>query len=358
MATAKLVFFSDLHRGMGTKDVFIKNKELFVKVLDYYNRQGYTLVLVGDVEEGWGFQRDNIPLILQDHNDELDKEMEFLKDNRYYRVYGNHDDYYRGLYFRFKNFETRVNPAVIFEDKENNFTIFVTHGCQGHGLHDAGDELASWGVYVKYNWLTEIFDKRPKSEKELDQAITQKQQEYQKHEQMVVDWVKDDGTGKKRYNILIAGHTHIPVFESIPVEETYQALIRQIDSGEYLFFNDVIDGQEENRSQTLPSSLKEKMKKTLTKELLTARSMRLTARQRALEGKSTPQQEEFYYNPGYGFGPTIPCIEICDGKITLKFIESVDENGVPIAEILAKTGPGIPAEEHKYKRSLADFKDK
>ncbi|MCI0470374.1 MAG: metallophosphoesterase, partial [Candidatus Aminicenantes bacterium] len=231
MATAKLVFFSDFHRGMGTKDVFIKNKELFVKVLDYYNRQGYTLVLVGDMEEGWGFQRDNIPLILQDHNDELDMEMEFLKDNRYYRVYGNHDDFYRGVYFRFKNFETRVNPAVIFEDKENNFTIFVTHGCQGHGLHDAGDELASWGVYVKYNYLTEILDKRPKSEKKLDEAVTKKQKEYKKHEQMVVDWVKNDAAGKKRFNILIAGHTHIPVFESIPVEEAYQALIRQIDAG-------------------------------------------------------------------------------------------------------------------------------
>lgn len=354
----KIVFFSDLHRGMGSKDIFKYNKKLFVKILKHYNRLGYTLVYVGDIEEGWGFQSDNTPLILEDHSEELDVEMEFLKDNRYYRVYGNHDDFYRGHYFKFKNHSARVYPAIIFEDKEKDFTILITHGCQGQGLHDAGDELASFGVYVKYNWLAEILLKNVKSEKKLVQIMEERKKKYKSHEKKIVDWVKNDGHGNKRFDILIAGHTHIPVFESLPVEESFALIKKDIDEEKYIFFNDVFKGQEENTSLMPPGSIKQKMKKTLDQNFTIAKRQRAAAARSKQEGEeSIPLQDGFYFNTGCAFHSEIPCIEICEGKISLKFIKDIKDQELD-ARVFTKTNKVTNRKEDKYKKSLADFKKK
>lgn len=354
----KIVFFSDLHRGMGSKDIFQNNKELFVKILKYYNRRGYKLVYVGDIEEGWGFQRDNIPLILEDHSEELEVEMEFLKDNRYFRVYGNHDDFYRGHYFKFKNHSMRIYPAIIFEDKEKDFTILVTHGCQGHGWHDAGDELVAFATYARYNWFAEILLKNVKSEKEFIEIMEERGKKYKSHEKRIVDWVKDDGHGNKRFDILIAGHTHIPVFESIPVEESYALIKKDIEEKKYIFFNDVFKGQEENKSLTPPESIEQKMKKNLEQNQIRARMRRAAARSVTTEEYgSMLVKEGFYFNTGCAFHSEIPCIEICEGKISLKFIKDIKEDKMD-DRVFTRVNRATNKKEDKYKRSLEDFMKK
>jgi hypothetical protein len=79
MDKAKIVFFSDLHRGMGKRDAFEPNMELFKKILDHYSKEEFTLVYIGDMEEGWGFQGSNVPLITQWHKEEFDLEKQFME---------------------------------------------------------------------------------------------------------------------------------------------------------------------------------------------------------------------------------------------------------------------------------------
>lgn len=358
MKEDKMVFFSDLHRGMGTKDMFKNNKELFKDILEYYYDRGFKLVLVGDIEEGWGFQGDNIPLILENHKGEMDMEMKFLKDNRYYRIYGNHDDFFRGNYFQYRNFSTRVYPAIIFNDKDNNFNIFVTHGCQGHGLHDAGDEVASWGVYVKYNWLAEIFLKKAKSEKKLVKIMKDRAKKYKYHEQLMVNWAKK--YKRPRLNVLITGHTHIPVFESVPVKEMYELIQDDIKKGRYIFFNDAIKGRGNEKKTGAPGVRKlitngnrpsEFLKNSMISSLEGFRKSAQDLETR--EAKSLFTREPVYYNPGCGFNSEIPCIEISEGKIRIKFIKKII-NGKMIAREFTKDRDISPFRK-KYERVLTDF---
>jgi len=54
MATDRYIFFSDLHRGARNgADDFCRTERATNAALAYYNRLGYTLVLIGDVEELW-----------------------------------------------------------------------------------------------------------------------------------------------------------------------------------------------------------------------------------------------------------------------------------------------------------------
>jgi len=313
METSKIIMFSDLHRGMGDKDVFKLNTELFEQILKYYYENGFTLVLIGDLEEGWGFQRDNIPIILDVHGKEFDLEKKFQADNRYYRVYGNHDDFFRGQWLNVggPNLQ-RVFPAVVFTDETNKFNMFITHGCQGQGLHDAGDELASWGVYVKYNWWLEIFPKKLKSEKDLHEKMAAIQDDLEKHEKMVYDWTlnQKDASGNKKYQILVAGHTHIPVFNSIPDPHLYDVMLKDIESGRHIFFNDIFEGKEADKSLKPSASMKAKLKeKLILKRDLAIKNQQLNA---------TAPMDPFYFNTGCGFHSEITGIEISGGKIYLK----------------------------------------
>ena len=330
MNTGKIIMFSDLHRGMGEKDVFKNNKELFQQILSYYYDNGFTLVLIGDVEEGWGFQRDNIPLILDVHAAEFGIEKKFQEENRYYRVYGNHDDFFRGQLINFGGQSLKkVSSAIIFSDKTNNFNIFITHGCQGQGLHDAGDELASWGVYVKYNWWLEIFPKKLKSEKELVEKMDAIEKDLASHEKMVYQWALDqkNEAGKKKYNILVAGHTHIPVFNSIPVEDLYDVIEQDIKSGKYIFFNDIFEKEPAARPGKvlgtadkfkLPGSLQEKMLQKLEAKRDMVRKPEML--------EAAAPRDPFYFNTGCGFHSKITCIEISAGKIYLRLL-GFDEKG-------------------------------
>jgi len=323
--TAKIIMFSDLHRGMGEKDVFKNNKELFSKILDYYNNNGYTLVLIGDCEEGWGFQRDNIPLILKAHAAEFEIEKNFLADNRYHRVYGNHDDFFRGQLINFEELGLKkVYPAIFFHDQEKKFKIFITHGSQGQGLHDAGDELAACAVYFKYYWLLDISSNKFKSKMALKEKVKATIKSMERHEKMVYEWaLKDNPTKKKICNILVTGHTHIPVFNSCRSDIIFRVIKDELKNGEYMFFNDIFEKEPRSMPSTadtlkmeIPGSFKEEMIDHLEWQIDNAKdNVYLFA-----DVKGKEPVDPFYFNTGCGFHSKITCIEISGGKIYLKLL--------------------------------------
>jgi hypothetical protein len=52
----KYVIISDLHMGDGGEaDDFWKNKDTMLRALEHYKKNGFKLILLGDVEELWEF---------------------------------------------------------------------------------------------------------------------------------------------------------------------------------------------------------------------------------------------------------------------------------------------------------------
>ena len=208
----KLVVFSDLHRGARYEDVdrFRSNVKVYHDALKYYYDRGYKLILLGDVEEGWG-SGNRMDRIFESYKEVVELERQFQADGRFFRVYGNHDDYWRkpkrvkkffGDQHGANGFE--VYPALVFkykkDEKENQ--ILMVHGCQGHNFRDVGDALARFVVYTKYDAL-----KIKSKKKELE-----RREKMRKQEKRILDWAD-----KKKY-MVIMGHTHCIYFKSLPKE--------------------------------------------------------------------------------------------------------------------------------------------
>lgn len=314
---ARIVFFSDLHRGMGTRDCFEKNKELFRQVLDhYYAQDGFILVMLGDTEEGWGFQSDNVPIILQWHKAEYDIEKKFFAEGRYYRVYGNHDDYYRSNASGYVyDSLVPVYPALVFYDDKRNEKIFATHGCQGHGLHDAGDKVAAWGVFARYNWLLEILPNKVK-ESTLPKKMEKIKKTFFGHELLLVNWANN-----KKYDYLVAGHTHRPLYDSRRIEYAYDLLTRDIQDNWFPLFSgleekQMVDASTEGllEKPKLSKYIKDRMINQLKEEMRTKDII-----------VDRYEIQTHYYNTGSGFGSEIPCIEFDKGNFYLKYFRLTND---------------------------------
>ena len=109
-AHRKYMIFSDLHRDAREDcrdpaffDVshFTKNKDIYCSALNYCQSQGYTVIENGDCEELWypPGMTDGDPLprarsILEKHGDVYDVLSKMHQAGRYFRLRGNHDDYW------------------------------------------------------------------------------------------------------------------------------------------------------------------------------------------------------------------------------------------------------------------------
>lgn len=209
VATDKWVIFSDHHKGgRDGADDYAQCEKAYTAALKYYFERGFTLVILGDGEELWECPPRKV---LAAHRATLDLEAAFFKadQKRYLKFFGNHDsDWKRGgavkRYLQpifgeglevFEAMRVRVHVAG-FELGE----LFLVHGHQG--TIDA--DHYSWisRIAVRYGWA-------------VLQRITKKKsttpsKDYQlrhRHNVAMYEWVKD-----KRGTVLIAGHTHRPVF--------------------------------------------------------------------------------------------------------------------------------------------------
>ena len=320
---------------------------------------------MGDIEEGWGFQPDNIPIILQWHGGNF-----FGKSGspiptrwtrhgrsgtRYFRVYGNHDDYFRGNPLRYGLTDVaQVYPAIIFVDTASGKRMFVTHGCQGHGLHDAGDKVAAWGVFARYDWLLEILPKEEREGSFADKAEKIKA-DLDKHEQFVYDWASGKG-----YDLLIAGHTHRPIYDLNGVSYSYQVLKEDIRSrGVPLYTYYADNGEPATREGTLREmpirttkttemsvGVRNKMIKNLDKEALLLGSRTII---QARSKKGGPGHTE-YYNPGCGYLSEIPCMEFRNGRMYHRYFRLGPQGKLiwktldPTSRAMAPGTPGMKSE--------------
>ncbi|HUR12015.1 MAG TPA: hypothetical protein VM012_11625, partial [Flavitalea sp.] len=142
IASARIIIFSDQHKGVRDfADDFRLAEPNYLAALQYYNANQFTLVALGDCEELW----ENTPADTITANKHiLEKELQFLQANRYYRVFGNHDLEWKyaiqqNLYLKpVFGSALSICEAVYLRTQSDgkNYCILLTHGHQGDQRSD------------------------------------------------------------------------------------------------------------------------------------------------------------------------------------------------------------------------------
>jgi len=214
---ARIIILSDQHRGARDgSDDFRVCEISYLAALEYYNREKYYFINLGDCEELW----ENTMFSIAKFNKVVyAAESLFIKRDAYCKVYGNHDLFWGNdplsSYWLKKIYGKviRIYAGVLIRV---NFTsaafleIFCTHGHQGDKQSD-GNIFSKW--FVSYVWgpLQNFLEINVNSPSANDNLKTL-------HNMYMYDW-----SAARQKTLLITGHTHQPVFNSLThLERLYQ----------------------------------------------------------------------------------------------------------------------------------------
>lgn len=203
----KFILFSDLHKGAKNGyDDFRKAEPNYLYALDHYQQEGYNYINLGDSEELW----ENIFLSIQKHNKEnFEAEKKFISKERFYKIFGNHDVYWnkninplaplslKAIYGK----DIPVYEGILLQ-YENLPSILLTHGHQGDGQSD-GNAFSAWFVSNIWAPPQSYLELNPNTPSTSDTLKTT-------HNKYMYEWA-----AQQKNLLLITGHTHQPVFESL-----------------------------------------------------------------------------------------------------------------------------------------------
>jgi predicted phosphodiesterase len=215
----RIIILSDQHRGArdGSDDFAVCEKS-YLAALDYYNREKFYFINLGDCEELW----ENTMFSLAKYNkDVFAAESLFIKRDAYCKVFGNHDLFWdndplssywlKRIYGEAIRIFTGVLIRVDFS-AVSFLDIFCTHGHQGDKQSD-GNAFSKW--FVSYVWgpLQNFLEINTNSPSANDNLKTL-------HNMYMYDW-----SAAQEKVLLVTGHTHQPVFNSLThLERLYQRL--------------------------------------------------------------------------------------------------------------------------------------
>lgn len=226
IASDPLVIFSDQHKGSRDgADDFQVAEAAYRGAISYYNRMAYTLLTLGDVEELW---EERPQPVIEAYPDIFAQEARFHADGRYLRVWGNHDDHWRypSQVQKYLDPIYGPNPLTVREGilmnisngRERLGKLFLVHGHQGTLDSDRFAGISR--LLVRYLWrpfqrLTRIPSNTPAKDWRLRHG----------HNSALYEW-----SIRQEKLILIAGHTHRPVFESIVDQKQLRSEIEAVRS--------------------------------------------------------------------------------------------------------------------------------
>ena len=209
-----IIIFSDLHRGArNAADEFRRTERAYRAALAYYLRLGHTLVVLGDAEELW---EERPQVVLDAYSDCVALEAQFHQAGRYVRVWGNHDDawqfedsvqrYLRPVY---GGRPLVAYEGVLLEVMEGGVALghlLLVHGHQGDARSDQWAWLSRWVI----RWLWRPYQRLTQAQ--VNTPATQYDLRHKLNRAMYA-WA-----ARQSKLILIAGHTHHPVFRSMSHE--------------------------------------------------------------------------------------------------------------------------------------------
>lgn len=212
--SSRIILMSDCHRGDGSwADDFSKNQNLYFAALSYYYDENYTYIELGDGDELW--KNKKLCDIMKEHSDVFWLMSRFIKAGRFYSLFGNHDIFkkdngfiknkeYRNFYEYEKEYlplfeKIKVHEGIVLRHTLTGDKIFLVHGHQADFLNDRLWRLSRF--LVRYIW-------RPLELLGVNDP-TSAAKNYKKKEDVekkLIEWVK------RNNQLLIAGHTHRPMF--------------------------------------------------------------------------------------------------------------------------------------------------
>jgi predicted phosphodiesterase len=235
---SRIIIFSDQHRGAKNgADDFMKAETGYLSALDYYFENKFQYISLGDSEELW---ENTLNQVKKNNTLTFEAEKKFILKDRFFKVFGNHDLYwdnspiasqqlkmiygkklrvFEGMILEKDNKEEPTqekkskDPFSFLKLKPNEdpdilpiancpLTIFLTHGHQGDASSD-GNWFSKFFVaniwaplqsYLRINFNTPAYDEDLKTA----------------HNLIMYEW-----SAKFKSLVLITGHTHQPVFESL-----------------------------------------------------------------------------------------------------------------------------------------------
>lgn len=215
----KYVVISDTHLGDGKEaDDFRNNEAALARALEFYNRKGYTLILLGDIEEFWQFDLERIIAL---YGASVYARIKAFKDDRVLRVFGNHDSEWGNPADPAKNYPNghRGAPeALKLRDAGGRASVLLVHGHQGSTDSD------------KNSWVSRFF---VGAFKHIEGAVKRfgiyghssatKSQVTKDYEKIFYDWAKTN------HVLVICGHSHRAIFASRSYTDQLQ---RQIEDAQ------------------------------------------------------------------------------------------------------------------------------
>ena len=205
----KWILFSDHHKGGKNRaDDFRLCEANYLAALDHYFEQGYSLCVMGDVDELWEeFPR----TVIQRNNTSFAAERRFHEAGRYLRLWGNHDEVWGDPVLGQKFLQTlygarhlHIPESILLDVHNGNETlgkILLVHGHQGT-QNEKNTKFAKWilhNIWRPFQVLTGFSCNTPATDWRIRDA----------RDKLIYQW-----TASQPKLVLIAGHTHAPVFES------------------------------------------------------------------------------------------------------------------------------------------------
>jgi len=195
----KYALFSDLHLGDGgNSDLFRDNEKTMIFALGYYKENGYSIILMGDIEELWQF---NFIEIYNRYDKSIYECLRSFQDNKVHRIFGNHDNDWKRppidpiLYN--ENVQYGAPEAIKLGDD-----IFLVHGHQGDKMCDRKTWESRY-LARKATFLVPIGKVVGVSNRSATES-----QIPGNREKLYYDWAIENEV------FLICGHTHNAIFAS------------------------------------------------------------------------------------------------------------------------------------------------
>lgn len=212
---SKIVIMSDCHRGIGNRnDNFLENKYIYENALHHYEKKGFTYIELGDGDEMWEVR--DYHKIIQEYADIFKILKKFYVNNRFIMLYGNHDickkskSLLKEVFYKiydektqevgplFTNFIVREALVLDYFDRE----IFLIHGHQVDFLNSFLWRFSRF--LVRHVWrILEYLGLKDPTGTIRNYSIAKRVEKKLNH------W------SNKNSKILIAGHTHRPIYPRV-----------------------------------------------------------------------------------------------------------------------------------------------
>lgn len=219
----KLAIISDTHMGNGeSADNFRNNVKAGVKALDYYDRNKYSLILLGDIEELWQF--DLVEIVKQYGKDIYDS-IKLFGDVDVHRIFGNHDLEWGGIWDPTKKMVDKAvfaSEAIKLRDHKNDVRFLLVHGHQGSLESD------------KYTWFSRFWVRMFRFVEPITNVFGLFRNKSSTQSMITTDYERTFYSwAKLKKAILVCGHSHRAIFGSKSYAETLEGEIAELEVKNY-----------------------------------------------------------------------------------------------------------------------------